>query len=72
VVERLGHPWPYLHEFLAIITHPRIFSPYPARNGVDQIDAWMESDTILLSKSKAIGMSCGLSYGEPRYRTAGA
>ena len=42
-------PWPCLHEFLAITTHPRIFRP-PSTIGqaVAQIDAWMESPTILL------------------------
>jgi hypothetical protein len=24
----MGIPWPCLHEFLAIVTHPRIYAPY--------------------------------------------
>ena len=42
-------PWPCLHEFLAIVTHPRIFSPpTPLATAVDQIDAWMESPSLVL------------------------
>jgi toxin-antitoxin system PIN domain toxin len=42
-------PWPCLHEFLAIVTHPRIFSP-PSRlpEATDQIDAWLESPTLVV------------------------
>jgi len=42
-------PWPCLHEFLAIVTHPRIYSPpTPLARGLDQVDAWMESPTLAL------------------------
>jgi hypothetical protein len=42
-------PWPCLHEFLAIVTHPRIFSPpTPAARALDQVDAWLESPTLVL------------------------
>lgn len=42
-------PWPCLHEFVAIVTHPRIFSPpTPLAAAIDQIDAWMESPTLIL------------------------
>jgi toxin-antitoxin system PIN domain toxin len=42
-------PWPCLHEFFAIATHARIFSP-PSTTGeaIDQIDAWLESPTLTL------------------------
>jgi toxin-antitoxin system PIN domain toxin len=42
-------PWPCLHEFLAIVTHPRIFSP-PSTLGeaFDQIDAWLASPSVTL------------------------
>jgi uncharacterized protein len=37
-------PWPCIHEFLAVVTHPRIFSPpTPLIAACDQVDAWMES-----------------------------
>jgi toxin-antitoxin system PIN domain toxin len=42
-------PWPCLHEFLAIVTHPRIFAP-PSRvpAALDQVAAWLESPTLML------------------------
>jgi uncharacterized protein len=40
-------PWPCLHEFLAIVTHPRIYDPpSTSAQAVDQVDAWMESPTL--------------------------
>lgn len=42
-------PWPCIHEFLAIVTHTRIFSPpTPLRNAVDQVDAWFEAPGLVL------------------------
>jgi toxin-antitoxin system PIN domain toxin len=42
-------PWPCLHEFLAITTHPRIFrTPTPLLAAVDQVNAWMESPSLVL------------------------
>jgi toxin-antitoxin system PIN domain toxin len=42
-------PWPCLHEFLAIVTHSRIYDPpTPIDAALDQIDAWMESPTLVL------------------------
>jgi len=42
-------PWPCVHEFLAIATHPRIFrTPTPIRTALDQVDAWFESPSIVL------------------------
>ena len=44
-----GLPWPCLHEFYAIVTHPRIFTPPTAcASAVDQIDAWLESPSVVL------------------------
>ena len=40
-------PWTCLHEFLAIVTHPRIYRPpTPLRKAMDQIDAWLESPSV--------------------------
>jgi toxin-antitoxin system PIN domain toxin len=40
-------PWPCLHEFLAIVTHPRIYAPpTPLDHALDQVDAWLESPTL--------------------------
>jgi len=42
-------PWPCLHEFLAIVTHPRIYDPptKPAQ-ATAQIGAWLESPSLVL------------------------
>ena len=42
-------PWPCLHEFLAIVTHPRIYAPpTPLAAALEQIDAWLESPTLVV------------------------
>lgn len=42
-------PWPCLHEFIAIVTHPKIFKPpTPLPVAIDQIDAWLESPSVTL------------------------
>jgi toxin-antitoxin system PIN domain toxin len=42
-------PWPCLHEFLSIVMHPRIFKPpTPLASAIDQVDAWLESPSLLL------------------------
>jgi toxin-antitoxin system PIN domain toxin len=48
-------PWPCLHEFLSVVTHPRVFAPpTPLERALDQIEAWMESPSlVLLSESGA-------------------
>ena len=64
-------PWPCIHEFLAVVTHPRIYKPpTPLRDAILQVDYWMESPTlqvigegprywehlkVLLTAGKAIG-----------------
>jgi len=47
-------PRPCIHEFLAIVTHPRIYAPpTPLEKAVDQVDAWLESPSlVLLSESE--------------------
>jgi hypothetical protein len=47
-------PWPCIHEFLAIVTHPRIYTPpTPLEKALDQVEAWLESPSlILLSESE--------------------
>jgi uncharacterized protein len=42
-------PWPCLHEFLAIATHPRIYvPPTPLALACAQVDAWLESPSLVL------------------------
>lgn len=47
-------PWPCIHEFLAVVTHARIYAPpTPLETAVDQVEAWMESPSlVLLSESE--------------------
>ncbi|MAV26726.1 MAG: VapC toxin family PIN domain ribonuclease [Gammaproteobacteria bacterium] len=42
-------PWPCLHEFFAIVTHPRIYSP-PSKTSeaVQQFEAWLSSPSLVL------------------------
>jgi uncharacterized protein len=40
-------PWPCLHEFFAISTHPKIYDPPSTRSQtIAQIDAWLSSPTL--------------------------
>ena len=42
-------PWPCVHEFLAIVTHPRIYRPpTPLDRAALQVDAWLESPSLVL------------------------
>jgi toxin-antitoxin system PIN domain toxin len=40
-------PWPCLHEFFAITTHPKIYDPpSTGEQAIAQIDAWLASPTL--------------------------
>jgi hypothetical protein len=42
-------PWPCIHEFLAVVTHPRICGPpSPVPAALDQVAAWLESPVLVL------------------------
>jgi uncharacterized protein len=42
-------PWPCLHEFLSIVTHPRIYSPpTAAQRALDQVNDWLQAPAIVL------------------------
>jgi len=44
-----GIPWPCLHEFLAVTTHPRIYAPpTPLDRAIEQVEAWLESPRLVL------------------------
>ena len=47
-------PWPCIHEFFAIVTHPKIYNPPTPRDAaIGQIEAWLESPSlVLLSESE--------------------
>lgn len=47
-------PWPCLHEFISIVTHPHIYKkPTPLARALDQIDAWLESPIVSLLAESA-------------------
>jgi len=42
-------PWPCIHEFLAIVTHPRIYDPpTPQDDALEQVACWLEVSTLVL------------------------
>lgn len=42
-------PWPCVHEFLAIVTHPRIYRPpTPHAAAAAQVAAWLASPSLVL------------------------
>lgn len=42
-------PWPCIHEFLGVVTHPRVFvPPTPLAKAIDQVEAWFESPSLVL------------------------
>ena len=68
-------PWPCLHEFLAIVTHPRIHRPpTPLAIAIDQVSAWLESPTLvrLGENESVLGRAAGVPVGGACRRTAGA
>lgn len=44
-----GIPWHCVHEFIAIVTHPRIYGPpSKLRQAIEQVEAWLESPVVQL------------------------
>lgn len=42
-------PWPCVHEFFAIATHPKIYDPPSTRDqAIGQLDAWLAAPTLSL------------------------
>ena len=42
-------PWPCIHEFVAIVTHERIYSPpSPVSRAIEQVQAWLEAPGLVL------------------------
>ena len=42
-------PWPSIHEFVAIVTHPRIFRPpTPLADAILQVECWLECPSLIL------------------------
>jgi toxin-antitoxin system PIN domain toxin len=46
---RWAIPWPCIHEFIAIVTHPRIYAPpTPLAAAIRQVETWLECPTLEL------------------------
>jgi uncharacterized protein len=42
-------PWPCLHEFLAIVTHPKIFAPpTPLDEALTAVSTWLDAPMLVL------------------------
>ena len=42
-------PWPCLHEFISIVTHPRIYKPpTPLAIALEAVEAWLQSPSLVL------------------------
>jgi toxin-antitoxin system PIN domain toxin len=42
-------PWPCIHEFLSVVTHPRIFVPPSSMaEALKQVTAWLECPSLVL------------------------
>jgi toxin-antitoxin system PIN domain toxin len=42
-------PWPCLHEFLSVVTHPRIYRPCTTLpKAIEQVESWLASPSLTL------------------------
>ena len=42
-------PWPCIHEFVSIVTHPRIYDvPSTREQAFEQVETWLEAPTLFL------------------------
>jgi uncharacterized protein len=58
-------PWPCIHEFLGIVTHPRIYNrETPLGLALDAVDAWLEAPTLVLL-AEAFARNRGKNRGRP-------
>ncbi len=47
-------PWPCEHEFLAIVTHPKIYRPpTPLQRALEQVESWLESPSLQILGERA-------------------
>ena len=47
-------PWPCIHEFLSIVTHPKIYRPpTPLARALEQVESWLECPTLTLIAESA-------------------
>ena len=44
-----GLPWPCVHEFFSVVTHPRVYDPPSTTDqAIDQVGAWLESPSAVV------------------------
>lgn len=42
-------PWPCLHEFVCVVTHPRVFRPpTPLDDALGQVESWLASPSLVV------------------------
>ena len=47
--DRWAIPWPCVHEFLAVVTHPGIYKPpTPLKIACETVRSWMSSPSLVL------------------------
>lgn len=47
--QRWAIPWPCIHEFFGVVTHPRVFDPPSTSDqAIAQLEAWFESPTLVV------------------------
>ena len=47
--ERWGIAWPCVHEFLAVVTHPKIFNPpTPLEDALLAVETWIDAQSLVL------------------------
>lgn len=57
-------PWPCVHEFLAVVTHPRVYRPAtPLARALDQVESWRESPSLHLIGEAGGYLNCGPPTG---------
>jgi len=53
--QRWGLPWPCVHEFFGVVTHPRVYSPPSLiTEALAQIEAWLNSPSVSLLHESAL------------------
>ncbi|MDX2010256.1 MAG: TA system VapC family ribonuclease toxin [Myxococcaceae bacterium] len=49
-------PWPCVHEFIGIVTNPKIVkTPTPLEAAIAQVDAWLSSPTLVMLSEEREG-----------------
>jgi|TARA_B100001971_G_C17887335_1_gene381160 hypothetical protein len=63
-----GIPWPCIHEFLAVVSHPRIYNPpSTTRQAIEQVETWLSSPSVVVigeSQDHWDLLKAGLTQGQ--------